>query len=178
MERSLCVAGLLATSLALAAAAPTSVTLAASFDSELGCAGGVAGGANIALTVPAGGQNLTFVYDPTTHVVTSSADSLGAVYSPASTTFGLWSPDSADVSVTVGGVTRALAATAGGVYQAVVAGDLKNQAYQFKVRGVNVRDPYARMVNPGTTQGIVVGDVLPAPAAGRRLPRWPTGPTR
>jgi pullulanase len=196
------------------AAAPTSVTLAASFDSELGCAGdwnttcsqaqlslqsdgtwsrtlalpagsweykvaingswdenygagGVAGGANIALTVAAGGQSLTFVYDPATHLVSSSAaaaatDALGAVYSSASTTFGLWSPDSADVSVTVAGVTRAMTATSGGIYQTVVAGDLNGQAYQFKVGGVDVRDPYARMVNPGTTQGVVVSDVLPS----------------
>ena len=61
-----------------------------------------------ALTVAAGGQSLTFVYAPATHLVSSSAaaavtDALGAVYSSASTTFGLWSPDSADVSVTVAG---------------------------------------------------------------------------
>src|SRR5258708_4274865 len=84
------------------------------------------------------------------HAFAATSTDLGAVYSPASTTFGLWSPDSSSVTVTVGGASHSLSATGGGIYQAVVSGDLKDQAYQFKVRGVAVPDPYAKMVKPGT----------------------------
>ena len=42
------------------------------------------------------------------------------------------------------------------VYQAVVTGNRKNQAYQFTVGGTAVHEPYARMVNPSSTQGLVV----------------------
>jgi pullulanase len=101
-----------------------------------------------------------------TAAAAASTDALGAVYTVASTTFGIWSPDSADVAVTVAGVSHPLNATSGGVYQTVVAGNLKDQAYQFTIRGVAVRDPYARMVRPGTTQGVVVDDAAVLPSGG------------
>ncbi|WP_405009463.1 alpha-amylase family glycosyl hydrolase [Kitasatospora sp. NBC_01539] len=148
---------------------------------------GTAGGADIPFTVPAGGATTTFGYTAATHLLTvvsgtgstatpspgptttppGTGNTLGAIWTSTGTTFRIWSPDSTAVTVGVGGRTYPLSpVTLGGysgVYQAVVAGDLKNQPYQFSVGGNAVRDPYAQMVNPGTTQGVVVdsGSVLP-----------------
>ncbi|MEV8099045.1 alpha-amylase family glycosyl hydrolase [Kitasatospora sp. NPDC085879] len=58
-----------------------------------------------------------------------------------------------------------------GVYQAQVAGDLKDRAYQFPVGGAAVRDPYAQMVNPGTTRGVVVDSAAILPTGGSWAPR-------
>jgi pullulanase len=52
------------------------------------------------------------------------------------------------------------------VYQTVVAGDLKNQVYQFAVGGRVVPDPYARMAVPGSTEGVVVDLAGVAPTGG------------
>lgn len=159
---------------------------------------GSAGGADIAFTVPGNGSATTFSYNSTSHVLavtgssgagtpsltptptapsgpTSPLDSLGAIYTPASTTFRIWSPDSSNVSVSVAGATRAMARTTlpgyTDVYQVVVPGDLKNQTYQFSVNGSAVRDPYAQMVKPGTTQGIVINDAEVMPSTGSWAPR-------
>ncbi|UUS34997.1 alpha-amylase family glycosyl hydrolase [Streptomyces changanensis] len=82
----------------------------------------------------------------------------------------MWSPDSSQVSVTVGGQSHPLqpADVSGytGVYQAVVPGNWKNQPYQFRVGNNTVRDPYARMVKPGTTEGIVMDTESITPVGG------------
>lgn len=156
-----------------------------SWDESYGV-GGAAGGANIGFTVPAAGATTTFSYVASTHVLTvrstgsgptspgDPADTLGAIYSPASTTFRIWSPDSSDVTLGVGGTTHTLApVTLGGytdVYQTVVSGDLKDETYQFSVGGAAVRDPYALMVVPGTTQGVVVDVGSVAPTGGSWAP--------
>ncbi|QKW22670.1 pullulanase [Kitasatospora sp. NA04385] len=158
---------------------------------------GAPGGANIPFTVAANGDTTTFTYTGSTHLLTvqsgsgtgpspsptsspggppaSSRNTLGALYSTASTTFRIWSPDSSDVKVSVGGTTYPLVPVTlngySGVYQTVVPGDLKNQAYQFRIRGNDVRDPYAQMVNPGTTQGIVIDSGAVAPTGGSWAPR-------
>ncbi|MFD0256937.1 alpha-amylase family glycosyl hydrolase [Kitasatospora indigofera] len=162
---------------------------------------GTAGGANISFTVPAGGGATTFSWNSGTHVLTVRpgtgatpgpsptptasptatptgppvADTLGALYTSAATTFRIWSPDSSDVKVTVGGTTYPLIPVTlngyTGVYQTVVGGDLRNQPYQFKVRGNDVRDPYAQMVNPGTTQGVVIDSGAVTPTGGSWAPR-------
>ena len=60
-------------------------------------AGGEAGGANLMLSVPAGGAKVTFYYDPATHVVTN--DLLSPIYTAAGSFQselgcpGDWSPD-------------------------------------------------------------------------------------
>jgi pullulanase len=166
-------------------------TVGASWAENYG-ADGSPGGANIPFTVAAGAAE-TFSYNSTTHRLTvtaatdtatptatpsattttppaSSTATLGAIYSATGTTFRIWSPDSSNVKVAVGGQTYPLApATLSGytgIYQVVVAGDLKNQSYQFSVNGTNVRDPYAQMVNPGTTQGIVIDNAAIKPSSG------------
>ncbi|MEU4089820.1 alpha-amylase family glycosyl hydrolase [Streptomyces aureus] len=105
----------------------------------------------------------------------AAADTLGALYSPAATTFRIWSPDTSNVKVTIAGSTYSLSpVTLSGysnVYQVVVGGDLKDEGYQFSVGGNLVRDPYAQMVKPGTTQGIVVDSAAAAPTGGTWAPR-------
>ncbi|WP_411105218.1 alpha-amylase family glycosyl hydrolase [Streptomyces sp. cmx-4-9] len=131
--------------------------------------GGSPAGADIAFTVPETGSTVDFRYNSTTHVLSVQTEeppgpaldgTLGALYTPTETTFRIWSPGSSQVSVTVGGQSHTLQpADVSGytdVYQAVVPGNWKNQAYQFRVGNNTVRDPYARMVKPGTTEGIVM----------------------
>ncbi|MFD3776961.1 alpha-amylase family glycosyl hydrolase [Streptomyces sp. NPDC058612] len=151
--------------------------------------GGSPTGADIGFTVPENGSNVDFRYNSTTHVLTVQTEqppgpaldgTLGALYTPTKTTFRIWSPDSSQVSVTVGGTTHTLqpADVNGytGVYQAVVPGNWKNHAYQFRVGNNTVRDPYARMVKPGSTEGIVMdvdaieptGGWAPRPAITKR----------
>ncbi len=88
---------------------------------------------------------------------------LGALYSSYSTTFRLWSPDSSDVKVTVGGKEYTMNLTAvdgySGVYEVTVNGDLAGSSYQFTVGGAKVRDPYGRMVANGSTTANVVMDM-------------------
>ncbi|MFF3349637.1 alpha-amylase family glycosyl hydrolase [Streptomyces sp. NPDC002779] len=141
--------------------------------------GGSPTGADISFTVPTNGATTDFAYDSTTHVLSVRTQeppgpapdgTLGALYTPARTTFRIWSPDNSQVSVTVGGQTHALRpADVSGytdVYQAIVPGDLKNQPYQFRVGNNPVRDPYARMVKPGTTEGIVMDADAVQPTGG------------
>ena len=92
----------------------------------------------------------------------AAVKTLGAVYSPTSTTFSLWSPDSSNVSVKIKGVVYAMRKTSTdfngytNVYQATVQGDLRLAEYNFIVNGVDVRDPYAKMAKPQTNSSIVM----------------------
>ncbi|GAA2954896.1 alpha-amylase family glycosyl hydrolase [Streptomyces enissocaesilis] len=151
--------------------------------------GGSPGGADISFTVPQSGSTTEFRYNSSSHVLTvqtgssggggsePAAGTLGATYTPARTTFRIWSPDSSAVSVTVGGQSHSLkpVALAGytDVYEAVVSGDWKNQAYQFRVGSNTVRDPYARMVRPGTTEGVVLDTAAVRPTGGTWAPTPP-----
>lgn len=160
----------------------TKVTLGQSWTVNYG-AGGAANGANIPFSVPSAGAPTTFSYNSATHLLTvvsnggstSSLNTLGAIWTPTATTFRIWSPDTSNVTVSVGGRSYPLSPTTLGgysdVYQAVVGGDLKDQSYQFYVNGAAVRDPYAQMVDPGTTQGVVVDTAAVAPSAGSWAPR-------
>jgi pullulanase len=155
----------------------TKVALGQSWTVNYG-AGGAANGANIAFDVPSAGATTTFSYNSATHWITvvsnggstSSLNTLGALYTPTGTTFRLWSPDSSNVSVSVGGSSHPLSPTTlsgyTNVYQTVVSGDLKDQTYQFYVGGVAVPDPYAQMTTPGTTQGVVVDTAAVTPTGG------------
>ncbi len=158
------------------------VTIGQSWTENYG-AGGTPDGANIGFTVPSNGATTAFAYNSVTHLMTvlstggggSPLNTLGAIYTPSSTTFRIWSPDNADVKVSVGANTYTLSPTAlsgySDVYQVVVDGDLKDQLYQFRIGGVAVRDPYAQMVSPGTTQGIVVDTAAVSPTGGSWAPR-------
>ncbi|MER7780356.1 alpha-amylase family glycosyl hydrolase [Streptomyces sp. NPDC096191] len=94
-------------------------------------------------------------------------ETLGAIYTPAQTTFRIWSPDSSQVTVDISGESHALAPKDldgySDVYETVVAGDLKGSAYQFRISGKAVRDPYAQMVKPGSTEGIVINSAAVQP---------------
>ncbi|WP_152627515.1 pullulanase X25 domain-containing protein [Streptacidiphilus melanogenes] len=160
----------------------TKVTLGQSWATNYG-AGGAAGGANIGFVVPAAGDTTTFSYNASTHLLTvvsnagaaAPLDTLGALYGPTATTFRLWSPDSSNVTVSVGGNSYTLSPTTlpgySSVYQAVVTGNLLDQDYQFRVGGVAVPDPYAQMVVPGTTSGVVVDTAAVTPTDGGWDPR-------
>lgn len=155
----------------------TKVTIGQSWAENYG-QNGTPGGANIGFAVASSGGTTTFSYDSASHLMTvqstgeggTTPDTLGAIYAPGATTFRIWSPDTSSVSVTVGGNTYQLGSTTisgySGVYQAVVTGDLKGKSYQFRVGGVAVRDPYAQMVDPGTTQGVVVDTAAVLPTGG------------
>ncbi|RAG85828.1 pullulanase [Streptacidiphilus pinicola] len=160
----------------------TKVTLGQSWNTNYG-AGGVANGANIPFTVPDNGATTTFSYNEATHletVVSSNGptaplNTLGALYTASATTFRLWSPDSSNVTVSIGGTSHPLSPTAlsgySNVYQAVVSGNLLDQDYQFYVNGVAVPDPYAQMVVPNTTEGVVVDTAAVTPTDGGWDPR-------
>ena len=70
---------------------------------------------------------------------------LGAEYTKTATTFRIWSPDTADVSVTVNGETYPMNKSNitgySDVYEVTVNGDLDGKEYQFKVNGNDVHDP-------------------------------------
>ncbi|MBF9069373.1 pullulanase [Streptacidiphilus sp. NEAU-YB345] len=160
----------------------TKVTLGQSWTTNYG-AGGAANGANIPFTVPANGDTTTFSYNESTHLLTvvsnaggtAPLDTLGALYTSAATTFRIWSPDSSNVTLSVGGSNYTLspASLAGysSVYQTVVSGNLLDQDYQFYVNGVAVPDPYAQMVVPNTTEGVVVDTAAVTPTDGGWDPR-------
>ncbi|KAB8165709.1 pullulanase [Streptomyces sp. 3MP-14] len=111
---------------------------------------------------------------PATPLDTTALDTLGAIHTPDATTFRIWSPETADVSVTVGGETHAMSpvelADYTDVYEVVVEGDLNGATYQFHVGGNAVRDPYAQMVNPGTTEGVVINAASVTPSDGSWAP--------
>jgi hypothetical protein len=88
-------------------------------------------------------------------------DTLGALYTPAETVFRIWSPDTSNVSVTVDGSTYSMSrrnnfAGYNDIYEVTVPGDLLLAEYQFKVNGIEVRDPYGVMVIPNTNTNIVM----------------------
>ncbi|MFG3091734.1 alpha-amylase family glycosyl hydrolase [Streptomyces antibioticus] len=128
-----------------------------------------------ALLIPLSAQPAPAAPTPAAAPLAATADTLGALYTPTATTFRIWSPDSSNVKVTVAGGTYSLGPTTlsgySNVYQVVVSGDLRGQTYQFSVGGTAVRDPYARMVKPGTTQGVVIDSAAIMPTGGSWAPR-------
>jgi len=88
-------------------------------------------------------------------------DMLGAQYSAQSTVFSIWSPDHSDVKVRVDGTVHTMQKVANfngytDVYQTTVAGDLHLKPYTFLVSGVEVRDPYGKMIQPQSYNNIVL----------------------
>jgi pullulanase len=116
----------------------------------------LAPGQSRTLVVKNGTATHTYVY--TKAAPNAVPATLGALYTSTATTFRIWSPDSAAVTVKVGGTIYPCAPVPdfngySHVYEATVQGDLKNQAYQFAIGGTNVRDPYAMMASPTVTEG-------------------------
>jgi pullulanase len=91
----------------------------------------------------------------------SAAETLGAVYAPEQTVFSIWSPDHSDVKVRVDGKVHDLQKVAdfngySDIYQVSVDGDLRLAEYSFLIDGVEVRDPYGKMVKPRSQVNIVM----------------------
>ncbi|OQY48439.1 MAG: hypothetical protein B6242_02330 [Anaerolineaceae bacterium 4572_78] len=102
---------------------------------------------------------------------------LGALYTPSSTTFRIWSPDSSNVVVYVDGNNHNLQHVADfdgytNIYEVTVSGDLKLAEYQLKINGNDVRDPYGAMVVPGTNRNVVLDMASIQPDGG-----WASHPT-
>ncbi|WP_330960969.1 alpha-amylase family glycosyl hydrolase [Photobacterium sp. 53610] len=90
---------------------------------------------------------------------------LGATYQPDKTTFAIWSPDHSNVTVTVNGTEYPLTKVSDfngytDVYQTEVSGDLYLAEYTFKINGIPVRDPYGKMVKPGTGDSEAINIVM------------------
>ncbi|WP_226703933.1 type I pullulanase [Microbulbifer elongatus] len=90
-----------------------------------------------------------------------NAETLGAIYAPAETTFSLWSPDHTNVQLVLDGQSYPMGKVADSngltdVYSITVSGDWKLKPYYFVVNGIAVRDPYGKMVEPNTNNNIVM----------------------
>lgn len=90
---------------------------------------------------------------------------LGATYQPDKTTFAIWSPDHSNVTITVNGTEYPLTKVSDfngytDVYQTEVSGDLYLAEYTFKINGIPVRDPYGKMVKPGTGDSEAINIVM------------------
>lgn len=88
-------------------------------------------------------------------------DFLGAEYSPTQTVFSIWSPDHSDVKVQVNGQLYPLTLVSNfngysDVYQVTVSGDLHLAEYTFLINGIEVRDPYGKMIEPQSHTNIVL----------------------
>ncbi|WP_196139553.1 type I pullulanase [Aliikangiella sp. G2MR2-5] len=91
----------------------------------------------------------------------TASETLGAVYSVDSTTFSIWSPDSANVQLRLDGQIYNLNKVSDfngytDVYRVVVQGNYHLKKYHFLINGNEVRDPYGKMVEPNTNNNIVM----------------------
>ena len=106
---------------------------------------------------------------------------LGTDYSSTATTFAIWSPDSANVKLSLNGTEHVCDKVKDfdgytDIYGVRVPGDHKLREYSFNINGIAVRDPYGTMVKPGTNRNIVmdmasiqpVGGWLPIPPLAER----------
>lgn len=95
----------------------------------------------------------------------STSDTLGAVFSPESTTFSIWSPEHSNVKVRVNGIAYSMTKVADfngykDIYQVTVKGDLHLQEYTYLINGLEVRDPYGKMAKPGTGDDEAINIVM------------------
>ncbi|MFD2116643.1 type I pullulanase [Paenibacillus yanchengensis] len=91
----------------------------------------------------------------------ASEERLGADYSPASTTFAVWTPTAIQVELLLQTDQRVtMMRKANGVWQTTVTGDLKNVLYQFAVtiHGEKklINDPYTKGLTANSTYSVVV----------------------
>lgn len=80
---------------------------------------------------------------------------LGVVYTPSKSTFSIWSPDSANVKLSLDGTLHTMSKIADvdgytNVYSVDVPGNWHLKKYTFQINGVTVRDPYGVMVDAST----------------------------
>jgi pullulanase len=103
-------------------------------------------------------------------------EEMGAVYTPAGTTFRVFAPTATEVKVMlyvepVGGTGEAhqMQYTDNGIWEAVVAGDLKGRYYTLKAAGNDPRfdsnpeviDPYSRCNTAHNGRGMIIDDHTP-----------------
>ncbi len=86
---------------------------------------------------------------------------LGVIYTPAQSTFSVWSPDSSNVELNLNGTLYPMLPISNvngytAVYSVVVPGDHQLQTYNFQINGVTSRDPYGVMVQAGSNNNIVL----------------------
>jgi hypothetical protein len=86
---------------------------------------------------------------------------LGVIYTSGQSTFTLWSPDTANVALNLGGKIYPMTKSSNAkgfndVYSVVVPGNHHLKTYNFQVNGVTTRDPYGVMVQPGTDNNVVL----------------------
>lgn len=96
---------------------------------------------------------------------------LGANYSPEATTFAIWSPDTANVSLVLNGISHDLPNVVdqlgySRIYGTRIEGDHHGAEYYFTVDGVPVRDPYAKMALPNQDINIVLDMARTEPEGG------------
>lgn len=101
----------------------------------------------------------------------ASLKTMGPHYTPEATTFTLWSPDRKSVELWIDGRTLPMgsigeAGGKSGVWAITVPGDMKLKRYHFILDDMPVRDPYARMVEPGSDFGIVLDTAAIKPPGG------------
>jgi type I pullulanase len=105
-----------------------------------------------------------------------TADRLGATYYRDRTTFMIWSPRHRDVRLWLDGRLMPMdfigSRVAGykDVYALTVPGDHHLKPYHFLIGGQIARDPYAKMVTPGTDFSIVMDMSQTMPKEGWVLP--------
>jgi pullulanase len=112
----------------------------------------------------------------TTEVSNAAPGLLGARWSSTSTTFRIWSPDTANVKVWVNGTTYTCSpvyvAGYSDVYGRTVSGNLHKQEYYFLINDVKVRDPYGVMINNSNQNNVVLDLGQTDPVGG-----WAARPT-
>jgi pullulanase len=107
-------------------------------------------------------------------VADAVASPLGAVYTPAATTFSIWSPDSSDVQLSLQGQTGPLPMARlpdtdeiSDVYSVTVPGNHHLKTYNFRINGRRpVRGPLGVMVTPSGDSNVVVDLSQTEPADG------------
>lgn len=126
-------------------------------------------GADIPLTgtgeylISVNDQTLSYTVTPVACTSNCPVDTaaLGAVYGNNGTTFSIWSPDSSNVTLVLGGVSHNMSRVPDSngytdIYQVQVEGDLHLAEYYFTVNGQRVRDPYGKMAVPQNDTNIVM----------------------
>lgn len=107
---------------------------------------------------------------------------LGAIYTPASTTFRVWAPTAQKVefvNYSRGGATQLMNAGAKGTWEITLSGDQKGTEYRYRLTfpygKVNETvDPYARAVTANSTRTVVedAEGIRPANWNGGRMPAF------
>ena len=85
---------------------------------------------------------------------------LGVYYTPSSSKFTIWSPESSNVILNLSGtdytVNRDYSYSEQDIYSVTISGDYHLVEYYFKINGIAVRDPYGVLSKPTENVNIVM----------------------